>query len=675
MAPGDLFPNMPELQSGTAPSRVIIENVKPRVDEGRFPAKRVLGETVHVKADIFCDGHDLISAVVLYRRNSESGWSEQAMEALPNDLWQAEFQIDHLEDYSFTVIAWVDQFKTWRRDFKKRVDAGQDVAVDLLMGVELIEDASSRASGEDQAELQEWADYLKSQVPIARRVRRVFDDRLFAIADAYSDRSRAARYDQELRIAVDRVKARFSSWYEMFPRSCSSDGESHGTFRDCEQCLEYVSSMGFDVLYMPPVHPIGVTKRKGKNNTTSAQPGDPGSPWAIGAAEGGHTGINPALGTLQDFLSLRQKAEEHGIELAMDIAFQTTPDHPYVKEHPSWFRHRPDGSIQYAENPPKRYEDIYPFDFENEDWRALWTELRDVLLFWLEKGIRIFRVDNPHTKPFAFWEWVIGEVRAKYPETIFLSEAFTRPKVMYRLAKIGFTQSYTYFTWRNTKQELTDYLTELTRTDVHEFFRPNFWPNTPDILPEPLHHAGRSAFASRLVLAATLDSNYGIYGPAYELLDNTPVAPGKEEYLNSEKYEMKSWDRDRPDSLKDLIARVNRIRRENPALQTNRTLQFHEIDNPQLIAYSKTSEDGSNIIVTVVNLDPYQKQSGWLKLDLNTLKIDPRQPFQAHDLLGGARFLWNGSRNQITIDPQAAPAHIFGIRRRLRTERDFDYYM
>jgi starch synthase (maltosyl-transferring) len=662
-------------QSGIAPSRVVIENVRPSVDGGRFPAKRVTGESVQVTADVFCDGHDLVSALLLYRPESHREWTEKPMEELGNDSWSAIFTVQQAQTYLFTVLAWVDEFKTWRRDFRKRVDAGQDVAVDLLVGVRLIENAAATASGEYAAELREWAEYLKSDVPLTRRVRRVFDERLFAIADQYADRSRSTRYDQELRIWVDREKARFSSWYEMFPRSCSSEGQSHGTFRECERCIDYVASMGFDVLYLPPIHPVGITKRKGKNNSTSAHPDDPGSPWAIGAPQGGHKEINPDLGTLDDFLALKRKAEERGIELAMDIAFQATPDHPYVKDHPSWFKHRPDGTIQFAENPPKRYEDIYPFDFENEDWQGLWNELRSVFFFWLDKGIRIFRIDNPHTKPFAFWQWVIAEVRNEYPDTIFLSEAFTRPKVMYRLAKIGFTQSYTYFTWRNTKQELIEYMTELTRTDVREFFRPNFWPNTPDILPESLHHAGRSAFASRLVLAATLDSNYGIYGPAYELLENTPIAPGKEEYLNSEKYEVKRWDRNRSDSLKDLIARVNRIRLENPALQTNRTLRFHDIDNPEMIAYSKTSEDGTGIIVTVVNLDPYQPRSGWLSLDLDALKIDPRQPFLAHDLLGDARFLWHGPRNLISLDPQAAPAQVFAIHRRLRTERDFDYYM
>ena len=433
--------------------------------------------------------------------------------------------------------------------------------------------------------------------------------------------------------------------------------------------------MGFDVLYLPPIHPIGKTKRKGKNNNPVAAPGDPGSPWAIGGAEGGHTGIHPALGTIEEFRRFRERAAQYGIEVAIDVAFQATPDHPYVRQHPGWFKHRADDSIQYAENPPKKYEDIYPFDFECEDWQTLWQELKEVVLYWSREGIRIFRVDNPHTKPFPFWEWLIAEVRREYPETIFLSEAFTRPKIMYRLAKLGFTQSYTYFTWRNTKLELTQYLTELTQGDAREFFRPNFWPNTPDILPEYLHYASYPAFAARLVLAATLSSNYGIYGPAFELLVNEPVAPGKEEYLNSEKYEIKRWDIQRPGSLKELITRVNCIRHDNLALQSNQSLRFHDIDNDQIIAYSKATPDLSNIIVVVVNLDPYHKQSGWLTLPLDEFSIDPQQTYQAHDLLGNARFFWQGARNYIELDPQSAPAHILALRRRLRTERDFDYFM
>lgn len=661
-----------------APSRVVIENVRPVVDDGRFPAKRVVGELCEVTADIFCDGHDLISVMLLYRRAGDATWHELPMQELGNDSWTAAFPIDALEPHLFTVTGWVDEFKSWRRDFRKKFEAGQDIAVDLLAGIELIEQAAQRASAENAGDaeiLLQWAKYLRSDEAIAARAADALDASRVAIADRYADRSRAARYDRELQIWVDRERARFSSWYEMFPRSCTSDPATHGSFAACERRLDYVAEMGFDVLYMPPIHPIGQTKRKGKNNSTAAQPDDPGSPWAIGAAEGGHTAIHPELGTIEDFQRLQRKAKDRGIELALDIAFQTTPDHPYVGEHPGWFRHRADGSIQYAENPPKKYEDIYPFNFESADWKTLWNELKDVVMFWIQQGVRIFRVDNPHTKPFAFWQWLIAEVRRDYPETIFLAEAFTRPKVMYRLAKLGFTQSYTYFTWRNTKQELQQYLTELTQTNAREFFRPNFWPNTPDILPEYLQYGGRAGFAARLVLAATLSSNYGIYGPAFELLEHEPVAPGKEEYLNSEKYEVKHWELDRADSLKELIARVNHIRHENPALQSNQRLQFHDIDNEQLIAYSKTTTDGANIIVTVVNLDPHHKHSGWLTLPLQQFAIDPGQPYQAHDLLSNARYFWSGARNYIELDPRAVPAHIFAVRRRLRTERDFDYFM
>jgi starch synthase (maltosyl-transferring) len=433
--------------------------------------------------------------------------------------------------------------------------------------------------------------------------------------------------------------------------------------------------MGFDVLYLPPIHPIGRSFRKGPNNTTVAAPGDPGSPWAIGAEEGGHKAVHPELGTLEDFRHLVARAGDYGLELAIDIAFQSAPDHPYVKEHPEWFRQRPDGTIQYAENPPKKYQDIYPFDFETEHWQELWDELKSVVLFWIEQGVRIFRVDNPHTKPFPFWEWLIGDVKRDYPETIFLSEAFTRPKVMYRLAKLGFSQSYNYFPWRNTKEELTHYLTELTQTEVREYFGPNLWPNTPDILPESLQFGGRPAFMSRLILAATLGASYGIYGPAYELTENRPIAPGKEEYLYSEKYEIKRWDLDRPDSLKGLITRVNTIRRENPALQSNRNLVFHHTDNEEIIAYTKSTDDRSNQILVVVNLDPHYNHSGWVNLSLDALGIDPHQPYQMHDLLDDTRYLWHGAHNYVELRHLGVPAHIFVIRRRLHTEQDFDYYM
>jgi starch synthase (maltosyl-transferring) len=433
--------------------------------------------------------------------------------------------------------------------------------------------------------------------------------------------------------------------------------------------------MGFDVLYLPPIHPIGRAHRKGRNNDVRAAPADVGSPWAIGGPEGGHTEIHPQLGTLEDFRRLVRRAGELGIEIALDLAFQCSPDHPWVKEHPEWFRRRPDGTVQYAENPPKKYQDIYPIEFENPRWRELWSALLGVVLRWADEGVRIFRVDNPHTKPFRFWEWLIAEARRVHPELVFLSEAFTRPKVMYHLAQLGFSLSYTYFTWRNTKREIEEYLRELTSTEVREFFRPSFWPNTPDILPEPLQYGGRATFQARVVLAATLSASYGIYGPAFEHAESRPLRPGSEEYLDSEKYQLREWDLERPDSLKEFIARLNRIRRENPALQSNEGLSFHPIDNEQLLAYSKSTEDRSDVVLVVVNLDPHHVHSGWLELPLGQLDLSPDQPYQAHDLLGGGRYLWHGSRNYVEIDPRVAPAQIFRLRRRLRTERDFDYFL
>jgi starch synthase (maltosyl-transferring) len=455
----------------------------------------------------------------------------------------------------------------------------------------------------------------------------------------------------------------------MFPRSCSDEPGRHGTFKDCEARLPYIAEMGFDVLYLPPIHPIGHTNRKGKNNAVTTRQSDPGTPWAIGAEEGGHKAINPQLGTMEDFRHLAIKAQEYGIEIALDIAFQCSPDHPYVKEHPEWFLWRPDGTVQYAENPPKKYQDIFPLNFETEHWRELWDELRSIVLFWAEQGIRIFRVDNPHTKPFRFWDWLIGEVKRDYPEAIFLAEAFTRPKIMYHLAKLGFTQSYTYFTWRNTKSELTEYLTELTQTEVKDFFRPNFWPNTPDILHAYLQTGGRAAFMARLVLAATLSANYGIYGPAFELMENTPREPGSEEYLNSEKYEIKHWDTGRADSLKDFITRVNRIRRENPALQSNRNLWFNATDSEHLICYSKHTDDLSSIVLIVVNLNPHQTQSGWVNVPLGAWGLDPQKPCQAYDLLNNTSHTWHREWNQLELNPDSCPARIFRVTPDLSTNK------
>jgi starch synthase (maltosyl-transferring) len=664
------------MKEATGQVRAIIEGLKPEIDGGRFPIKRVTGDGVVVEADIFTDGHDAISALLLYRKENESAWAETLMKPLGNDRCRGSFVVAELGRYRYTILAWVDRFKSWRRDLTKKFQAGQEVSIELLAGTQLIIEASRRAPALEGQKMAAWVSTLQSaQTTEQAKVRLVLGEELAELMDRYPDRRFATTYPKELVVVVDREEARFGSWYEMFPRSCSPQPGRHGTFQNCEARLTYVAAMGVDVLYFPPIHPIGYTRRKGRNNSPVADVGDPGTPWAIGSKEGGHKSIHPQLGSLEDFQSFVARARQYGIEIALDIAFQCSPDHPYVEEHPQWFRWRPDNTVQHAENPPKKYEDIYPFDFETENWQELWEELKSIVLFWIAQGIRIFRVDNPHTKPFRFWEWLIADVKASHPDVILLSEAFTRPKVMYQLAKLGFTQSYTYFAWRNTKQELTRYFTELTQTEVREYFRPNLWPNTPDILTEYLQFGGRPAFMARLVLAATLGASYGIYGPAFELFENRPREPGSEEYLDSEKYEIKNWDIARPDSLKDFIGRVNRIRRDNPALHGDWSLRFHEVDNEQLICYSKRTDDLSNVVLVVVNLDPHHTQSGWIEFPLEELGIDPQRPYQMHDLLSDARYLWQGSRNYVELNPQIVPAHIFRMRRRVRTEQDFDYYM
>jgi len=657
------------------PARVVVERVNPEIDGGRFAIKRTVGESVLVEADIFADGHEAVAGVLLYRRDGALGWSEVEMEALPNDRWCGRFVVSEIGCYRYTVEGFIDPFETWRRDLEKRAEAGQDARADLMVGAQLIAAASEKASGADAMRLAELGALLRQPSDVESAVAVVLGGELSRLMRRYRERLGVARYQRELGVIVERERARFSSWYEMFPRSCSPEPNRHGTFRDCGARLPYLERMGFDVLYFPPIHPIGVTHRKGKNNRIASGPNDPGSPWAIGGAEGGHKAVHPQLGTLEDFRDLLAKAREVGIEVALDIAFQCSPDHPYVKEHPSWFKWRPDGTVQYAENPPKKYEDIFPLNFDSPDWKELWEELKSVVMFWAEQGVRIFRVDNPHTKPFAFWEWLIAEVRAAYPDAIFLAEAFTRPKVMYRLAKLGFSQSYSYFAWRNTKSEIVQYFTELTQTEVSEFFRASLWPNTPDILTEYLQWGGRPAFMIRLILAATLGASYGIYGPAFELCENRPLEAGREEYLDSEKYEIRFWDLERPDSLAGLIARVNRIRRENPALQWDSRLRFHDVDNDQLLCFSKVTEDLSNVIIVVVNLDYRYKQSGWVDLDLHSLGLDAGEPYQVHDLLGDARYLWQGARNYVELDPATLPAHIFRVHKRVPREQDFEYFL
>lgn len=657
--------------------RVVIEGVRPQVDDGRFPIKRTAGESVAVTADIHSDGHDQLRAVLLHKAENADAWMETEMQPLGNDAWSGEFRVAQMGPYRYTVQAWVDEFRTWRRDVARKLEASQDLAVDALAGAELLSAASARAHAQDAKRLSEIAQQVRelAKIDAAAAIELAQSEECSLLMDRYPDRSDAATYTRELAVTADRERARFSAWYEMFPRSCSDDPARHGTFEDCMHRLDYVASMNFDILYLPPLHPIGRTHRKGRNNNPVTEPDAVGSPWAIGAEEGGHKAIHPQLGTLEDFHRLVARAKELGMEVALDLAFQCAPDHPYVREHREWFKIRPDGTVQYAENPPKKYQDIYPLNFSGAHSAELCEELKGIVDYWIAQGIRIFRVDNPHTKPYAFWEWLIADVKQRHPDVIFLSEAFTRPKVMYRLAKLGFTQSYTYFAWRNTKHELTQYFTELTRPDLRDYFRPNLWPNTPDILTEYLQYGGRPTFMARLVLAATLGANYGIYGPAFELCENRAMRAGSEEYLDSEKYQLRAWEIDRADSLRPLIARVNRIRRENPALHSDASLRFLEIDNEQIIAYSKATSDLSNIVVVIVNLDPHHTQSGWLELPLEPFGLAAAQSYQAHDLLTDARFLWSGARNFVQVDPKLVPAHILRIRRRIRTERDFDYFM
>ena len=653
-------------------ARAVIEGVTPQVDGGRFPVKRVSGDTVTIEADVFTDGHDAVVCLLRYRHEEDAKWHEVAMAPLGNDRWRASFVVQKLGRYRYTVCAWIDHFLSWRHDFARRED-NEDIAQAARAGAVLIREAAARADTVDAARFAAWANQLEAATETQTRRQLALDEDLALALGQWPDRRLATDYERELSVVVDPQRARFSSWYEMFPRSASAEAGCHGTFRDCEARLDYVAGMGFDVLYFPPIHPIGHAKRKGRNNLLVAAQDDVGSPWAIGSPAGGHKAILAELGTLAEFRQFVARARERGIEVALDIAFQCAPDHPYPIDHPGWFRRRPDGTVQYAENPPKKYQDIYPFNFESDDWSELWHELKSIFDFWIGEGVQIFRVDNPHTKPFPFWEWALTDIKSRHPEVLFLSEAFTRPKVMHRLAKLGFSQSYTYFAWRNTKEALTEYFAELCCGEGREYLRPNVWPNTPDILTEYLQHGGRAAFCARLFLAGTLAANYGIYGPAFELLERLPREPGSEEYLDSEKYQIRHWDLSREGSLSELIARINAIRRDNPALQQDWNLGFLDIDNDELIAYRKATDDATNIIVIVVNLDPHHQQSGWLQLDTADLGGDARASYQMHDLLSGARYLWHGRRNYVELAP--GMAHIFRLRRRVRSERDFDYFL
>ncbi len=631
--------------------RVVIENVQPQVDCGRFPIKRVTGETVAVTADIYADGHDVLAAALLYRTAGDEAWREAPMVFVDNDAWRGSFVVGDPGRYEYTIEAWVDRFGSWRDELSKKAAAGLDVSSELLEGAALLE----RAGHEAHAMVGDAARAQRDRVAAA------LSDEAAAGVAAAGDRTGSTRFDRVLDVIVERVRARFGAWYEMFPRSAGPDPSRSATFDEAQARLPYVASMGFDVLYLPPIHPIGRSFRKGPNNSLTPGPGDPGSPWAIGSEDGGHKAVEPALGTLEDFGRFVEAARQHGLEVALDLAYQASPDHPYVREHPEWFRHRPDGTIKYAENPPKKYQDIYPINFESDAWPALWQELKSVVDFWIEHGVTIFRVDNPHTKPFGFWEWLIGEVRRAHPEVIFLAEAFTRPKVMRYLAKSGFSQSYSYFTWRNTAAELTEYFTELTQTSVREYMRPNLFANTPDILHAYLQDGGRPAFEVRLLLAATLGANYGIYS-GFELAENVPVRPGSEEYVDSEKYQVRVRDFEAPGNLSELAGRINSIRREHPALQHDWGLAFHNTDNPELLCYSKRSVDLSDIILVVVNLDPANMQHGWVQLPLADWAVAPTATIEVVDLLSSERYFWRGEWNYVRLHPQSRVAHVLHVR-------------
>jgi len=657
-------------------NRVVVEGVQPEVECGRFPVKRIVGDMVEVSAAVYGDGHDHVAARVLYRKTDAPVWKEVRLKEVGNDLWQASFPVDTIGSWQFKVQGWVDHFDTWRSDLAKRIAAqpattgigeiSKDIPLAFLTGALLLDAASLRAKGADAQQLKGFASSLRW---LAGNKLERYDDPLTeeiaALVDKYPDLAYVTE-GEEMPLWVDRERARFSSWYEFFPRSSGPAGK-HGTLRDAAKLLPNLGQMGFDVIYFPPIHPVGTAFRKGKNNSTEAAEGDVGSPWAIGNTQGGHTEIAPELGTFADFDALVVAARQSGVEIALDIAFQCSPDHPWVKKHPEWFSIRPDRTIQYAENPPKKYQDIYPLNFESSDWQGLWNELAGVFLFWTKRGVRIFRVDNPHTKALPFWDWCLSRVQEQYPDAIFLAEAFTRPHVMYGLAKRGFSQSYTYFTWRETKEEITEYMTEITTEPVRNFFRGNLWPNTPDILPGSLKIGGRAAFALRAVLAATLGANYGVYGPAFELMDSVPVKPGSEEYLDSEKYQLREWNRASEDSLMPFLGKLNWSRKLHPALQRDDTLHFHPIDNPKLLCYSK--QTGMDVLLMIVNLDLENPQSAWTNLPMAEFGFGQDEKYSAHDLLTDAVFPWSGPHNYVLLDPQQMPAHVLHLQR-VSTEQD-----
>ncbi len=642
-------------------NRVIIENVSPEIDNGKFYIKRVAGEKVMVKADIFGDGHDAIRASILHKRTGDLKWAETFMRHETNDVWKGTFRVAQEGFYEYKIEGWVDQILNWYQGFKKKQAAGQDMKVELLIGANFLEEAANNYPNTIAEQLLQYTQLFRDQSNYEQAVQAVLADDFEQLVELYPLKRYVTTYAKNLRVRVGRPKELFSAWYEFFPRSTAAEVGKHGTFKDAERLIPRVAELGFDVIYFPPIHPIGKVNRKGKNNAVQAAPNEPGSCWAIGSEEGGHKAIHSALGTLDDFKHFIKEAEKYNIEVAMDIAFQAAPDHPWIKAHPEWFVWRPDGTIAYAENPPKKYQDIVPINFETSDWKNLWEELKSVFTYWLEQGVKIFRVDNPHTKSFRFWEWCTQAIQKDYPDAIFLSESFTRPKVMAQLAKGGYTQSYTYFTWRNTRREMEEYLTELTTTALREYFRPNFWPNTPDILAYEMMNANSNQFVKRFLLAATLSSNYGMYGPAYEFMDNTPMGNGKEEYYNSEKYEIKVHDWSLRNRMTDVITKVNQIRKNNAALQDTYNIHFTETGNEQLMSYIKISEDRSNIIWCIVNFDAENTQSGMVEVPRALLQLQAYETLQLQELLLGETYYWNAQSNYVELNPYRYPAHILKV--------------
>jgi starch synthase (maltosyl-transferring) len=638
--------------------RVIIDYVYPKINDGDFFIKRVVNEIITVDAHVLVDGHDVIAASVLYKHENDKNWQEIRMQHLVNDEWQASFTVEKQGYYTYKVEGWVDYALNWQHGIERKIDDNQYVKSELLEGIEFLKKIKDKTDENDSLYLDHLIHIFDNEHQYHEAIQEATSKRLHQIFINHPQKI-LANTSKDYQVYVDRLKARFSTWYEFFPRSASEHQGVHGTFKDCERLLPRVAKMGFDTLYFPPVHPIGEVNRKGKNNTTNAHEGDVGSAWGIGSHFGGHKDLHPQLGSVEDFKAFIQKAKEHNIEIAMDYALQAAPDHPWVKEHPQWFKWRPDGTVQYAENPPKKYQDILPIYWENEDYKNLWQECLDILLYWIDCGIHVFRVDNPHTKPYYFWNWVIAQVKAKHPDVLFLAEAFTRPKVMQQLGKQGYTQSYTYFTWRNTKHELIEYVEELTKTEQCEYMRPNFWPNTPDINPMHLQGANESKYIQRYVLAATLSSNIGIYGPVFEFMIDEAI-PGKEEYLNSEKFQLCHYDWNKENKLTTIITKINQIRHSNEALQQTNNIKFCQIENNNLLAFYKWNDSKTNELLIIISLDPYYSQQGSVQVPLHDLKVPHGRLLQMHDLLTGSAYNWNSEWNYIELHP-TLPFHLFKV--------------